>query len=425
MAVPANVVFIWTGTHAAIPAGWTRDTDFDEKYVVGADTGNDGGTTGGSATHTHTSPAHTHTQNSHTHPVSLTTPATAAIPYSLGGITQIASAFHSHSGTSASVTAVNQNATVTVNTASNDPPYYEVIFLKSNGTNDIADDMIGIWDTATPPANWQECNGTSSSPDLRGKFLQGAAAAGDAGGTGGSSDSHTHTTVAHNHTQNSHTHGSATSNTGSGSVLRSTAIGLPNTNRLSHTHTFSLAAATATNQTATPTMSSDDGQPKFKMYLFIQNQTGGDDLPDGIIGMWKSTAASIPANWSRFAALDDYFVYGNSASIGDTGGSKTHGHTGVAHTHTQISHTHTIGKQGAASTSTYLQSGFFSLAHPTYKHTHSSNLVTGTVATNQNTNITVNDCTSEAAYPPYIEVIFIEHTKSSIKPQRALRGVGI
>ena len=56
-AVKSGIILIWTGTNAAIPSGWERETDLDGKYpkASGAEAPN---TTGGSHTHTHTATAH-------------------------------------------------------------------------------------------------------------------------------------------------------------------------------------------------------------------------------------------------------------------------------------------------------------------------------------------------------------------------------
>ncbi|GAI30946.1 unnamed protein product [marine sediment metagenome] len=67
------------------------------------------------------------------------------------------------------------------------------------------DYMIGaiiIWDTSRGPvpASWQVCDGTNGTPDLRHRFVQGAANFGEVGDTGGSAThSHDFTGDGHNH----------------------------------------------------------------------------------------------------------------------------------------------------------------------------------------------------------------------------------
>lgn len=104
----------------------------------------------------------------------------------------------------------------------------------------IPSGLIAMWHglIANIPSGWVLCNGANGTPDLRDKFVKGAAAAVEAGGTGGAAThthadhaalshagaavadhpSHTHqyteivnhthpvTDPGHNHTQNSHNH---------------------------------------------------------------------------------------------------------------------------------------------------------------------------------------------------------------------------
>src|SRR3990172_4317138 len=65
--IAPNVIIIWPGTNASIPAGFSRETSLDDKYPKATADGVDPDVTGGTATHTHTSPAHAHTMISHSH----------------------------------------------------------------------------------------------------------------------------------------------------------------------------------------------------------------------------------------------------------------------------------------------------------------------------------------------------------------------
>jgi hypothetical protein len=75
--------------------------------------------------------------------------------------------------------------------------------------NSVPSGLIAIWSgsSATIPTGWLLCNGSSSTPDLRNRFVVGAGSTYAVGATGGSADavvvSHTHTATVtdpgHNH----------------------------------------------------------------------------------------------------------------------------------------------------------------------------------------------------------------------------------
>jgi len=71
----------------------------------------------------------------------------------------------------------------------------------------IPSGIIVMWSgiLATIPSGWSLCDGGGGTPDLRDKFVIGAPAATDPGGTGGST-SHSHTVASHSHTIGSHAH---------------------------------------------------------------------------------------------------------------------------------------------------------------------------------------------------------------------------
>jgi hypothetical protein len=77
--------------------------------------------------------------------------------------------------------------------------------------------MIMLWSgsSATIPNGWLLCDGSSSTPDLRNRFVVGATSTYAVGATGGSADaivvSHTHTATV---TDSGHTHSTGTTGTG-------------------------------------------------------------------------------------------------------------------------------------------------------------------------------------------------------------------
>lgn len=423
MAVPSGVIFPWPSTAASIPSGWSRYTALDTYYVQGAPTSGDADLTArGNSNHNHTVDDHTHVQNSHTHSVSAGA-GSGSINTDPTGIPRnpAASVTHTHGAkNSASATAVNQNASVTLNASSNNhPPYVKVIWIESNGTpNGVPSNCYAFFESDTLPSGWSRVQGD--------KYLLGADASGDGGGTGGSA-THTHTTTgSHNHTQNAHTHGATTSSSATGTAVGTLAAGAANIARQSHTHSISLQSATATNNSADITLQSANHEPVYRKLNIINNGTGGEDLPDGIIGCWKSTNASIPTDWERVTNFDGQFVKGanaNGESDVTTGGATTHTHTADAHTHTQNAHTHTPTVGSASVTIDRVLP--YTSAVSTASHTHSWTVANAT-ATNQNTVVNVNSTASEGHYPPYKRVIFIKFNEPSTAfPLRTLMGVGI
>lgn len=416
MAVPANVILVWPSTNASIPANYSRETTLDAKYLLGSAASTDPNTTGGSTTHTHTATDHTHTQNSHTHTVSSNGP-TGTSSVLIGVTLNTVSNTHTHSANSASATATNQNATVTVNTASNDPPYYQVIFIKSNGTDDCPASSVVLLNSSSVPSGWTFCDGSSSTPDLRNRFLKGMTTGGDSGGTGGSSNAHAHTTNAHTHTQDAHTH-SSSAISGITGAIQGSRIGSETFATRTHTHTVTFGSSvTATNQNTTATMQNGDGQPPWYKLLAIQNTSGGlTALPPYGIGFWLGTLASIPASLrlcdgtSGTPDLRDKFVKitNTSGELGNTGGATQHTHTSDSHTHTQDQHQHTVtAGNSSAGNNDYEDVGDPLTGVAIHPHTHSTWTAAYTTAVNQNTTITIQNNTASTNFPEYRTVAYL------------------
>jgi len=414
----SGIIVAWSGTAASIPSGWSRDTNLDGKYLLGASVGI--GSTGGSTTHTHNVPNHTHSQGSHTH--------TAAVGAASSGVQTTSDTSsparvrdtHSHSTSVTSTQASMNTASVTLNETSNDPPYYEVIWIQSQGSTGISSSAIAFFNSPFPPAGWIQANGSDGSPDLRGKFLKGAASGNNAGGTGGSL-THTHNNSPHSH-NNTHTHtvswGASSANEingGSGGG----AVSCDDT----HTHSGSGGSSSDANPPNTGstsvTINPASSEPPYKSLMAIQNKSAGDyDVPKGIIAAWTGSVDDIPSGWelcngsNNTPNLTDYFikVANDSIGIGSTGGSVGHNHTAQSHTHTH-NHTHTI------TTGTASCSRDYPIATPAYiarsGHTHPITLNTNS-PTIEATTITV-DTTSDTR-PPYFKVAFIQYQCSWLNP---------
>lgn len=407
--IAPNVILAWPGTNAAIPTGFSRETSLDGKYPKSSG-GEAPNTSGGSNTHSHTATAHGHTANSHTHSVSLNHVSSGSGNADSGG-TQAVADNHGHNATSIGNMSGGslQNTVVTWSSVNQEPPYYELVFIKADTFGLVPDDVIGFWNSATIPDNFNFTDGLNGTVDLRNKYPKGAATSGDAGGTGGAL-THAHT-VSHGHTANSHTHSGTSLGQNSG-----TRQGQPNVGsqaNQSHTHSVTLNAATDTvsNYTKTDAGSSDTVEPAYKKVLALQNTSGNLVTPPiGLIAMWLGSISTLPAGWylcdgtKGTPNLQDKFIKiaNDTSEIGNAGGSNTHSHSSISHTHTATgTHTHsgsTSGPSAIASKSGQENNGWTS-------STHTHPLTVGaTTATYTNTNI---DCDTVDNQPAYLTVAYI------------------
>lgn len=407
--IAPNVIIIWPGTHAGIPAGFTRETSLDDKYTKGqgAEAVN---TTGGALTHSHTANTHGHTLDAHTHAVVLndnTSPAEAS--------NRADNVADNHKHVSANIGGITggslQNTVVTWASVNHEPPYYKVIYIKASGYKFMPANAVGLLNSATVPTGFLTCDGGGGTPDLRGKYLKGASTGADAGTTGGASN-HSHT-VTHGHTANSHTHFGDSGNPdnpgrrGDGASK----VGSP----MQHTHDVTLNATTDTvnNYVNTTAGSGDTVEPPYYMILAIKNTSGAALLPPkGLIGMWLGSLATIPAGWFLCDGthgtpnLTDKFIkiVNTSGDLGSTAGSETHTHTGVSHNHTSTgTHTHT-GSTGGPKSTRSADSGGEGYSIST--HTHTLLSVSSTAATYANTNLDSGAAVDNQ--PPYRTVAYIQ-----------------
>jgi hypothetical protein len=403
MSLTNNMAVAFSGSVANIPAGWSRVTELDSRYILGATAGSDADLTTdrGYTTHSHTSPAHTPIQQPHTHffynPGS--TASTTVVSSSTTVSTITPNAYHDHEvAESDPVTAINNSVSVTIDPTSNDLSYAEVIWIKPASTATVIPvNGVAFYDEATLPAGW--------TLDLTNRYLKGAGT-GAGGGAVGGSNTHSHTSPEHTHTQQTHQHtgisGYATlrSRRGTGS----TTIASP-----THTHTLTLNATAAVNQAVETTFSTDNHEPPFCRLSAIKATAA--DLPDKIICLWLSTAASIPTNWSRYAAMDGKFLKTTTTSsdLLVTGGAAQHNHLASDCQPVQDSHTHTVTDPGSVGTTTGANTGTSSKAGS--GHTHTGWVVDANTAVNDPCAVTVDNCSSGAAYPKHRTVIFIKYSK--------------
>lgn len=416
MVVPNGVVLIWAGLNNAIPTGYSRFTTLDGQYTKGANASTDPSTGGGASTHTHTSSAHSHSMNDHTH--TYTTSSADATAGNTGSSAQYSmNGNHYHTGTTGSASGGGlSSVAATYDTVSNDPPYYSVIFIQSNGTKQVPNNVIALYDKTTAPTSWKFCDGANSTPDLRNKYLKGATTGADAGSTGGST-TNVHD-LTHTHTVASHTHGDSTSSTPVNSYTRDSQGGSSDLVHVSHTHTVSFNSTTVSISASTPSLTtSETVEPAYTKLAAIQNQSGIQSLPRGIIGLWFNTLASIPRGWvlcdGQNGTVDmrsrHLKICNSTSEIGNTGGSNTHTHASQTHTHTATgTHTHS-GSVSAHVGSNNNPYGSGNHYMTTTAPNHTLSATDSATAVYADASTTADSSSNE---PPYTTALYIQFQKA-------------
>lgn len=411
MSVPSGVILIWPGSNASIPAGWQRETGLDSKFLKGWGDENPN-TSGGASTHTHTG-SHGHTLTHHAHTFSSGTGNENGVQTCSNADEGNISA-HTHSTHTINSTSGGslQSTAVTWQSASNEPPYQKVIFIKpSTNYATIASGMLSYFYGATVPTKWYYCDGNNSTVDLRGKYLKGASTGADSDmvSTLGSLN-HSHV-LDHTHTVSPHTHSGYMTGIGSWSGGRGYSSNPTGSFcHKNHQHIVDLAATTDTiNGYTGSSGSADTVEPAYKKLGILKNV--GGILTKGIIGMWLGNVDDIPAGWKLCdgsnGTLDlrnKFIKIGTSlAQNGDTGGSNTHTHGNVSHTHTPTgTHSHT-GSHGVADMRSNPGGANDGVCY--YTHVHSINSVSSQSAAYSSDNITADTVDNQ---PPYKTVAFIQ-----------------
>ena len=401
----SEIIIPWYGNHASIPLGWSRYTALDGKFpkASGAESA---GVTGGATTHTHASPGHTHALNAHTH--TATSGDSDGGTGSSDGGTNLSNKSHSHTSTSGAASGGDTDSTaVTYAATSNNPPYLELIFIKSTQKN-IPDDGIILWDQSSAPANTalKVTDGTLSTVDLNNKYLKSAATSGNAGGTGGST-TNTHS-INHTHTTNTHTHASATTS-GSANIDGQTndSAGV---NTKDHDHIATFAAGTEPiDSYTTPLVTAETVEPAYKMLMAYQNKSGlVQPMPLETIAM---TVDSVPSGWQlcdgsngTLDLTDKYIkITTSSGNIGNTGGSNTHSHAAQSHTHVSTGgHTHSVSYDSYTGAHVNVGSGVQDVGQT---HTHSTQPSDNTNPGYASATTSANSSSNE---PEYVIVKYIQ-----------------
>lgn len=404
-----NVILIWPSTNASIPAGFSRVTDLDDKFIKGY--GDEAvNTTGGNESHTHTSTAsHSHTIPAHTHTITFSAYTGSNID---SGASNQDGAANPHNHAPISSGAVNNascssiSATYTAAASNNNrPPYYDVIFIqRTSGTSGVPDDAVVLWDSATIPSGWYFCDGANSTPNLANKYLRGASAGGNSGGTGGATN---HSHVLTHSTGHSVSHGHAQVTSGVANTERNDSENINyDMVRWNHTHTVSLNTYNQSTSSSPTVTTTETVEPEYRKLAAIQNQTGSDAVVLGMIALWLGSEGSVPYGWDVYSTQNNkYLKIGSDVSeIGNTGGNNTHTHANNTHTH-DISHSgHTATVSGHSNQTRHdnnSQGGQRADAA-----THATTISTATL----NLDNATTSAQSSNNEPPYRTVIYIKYT---------------
>lgn len=363
--ISPNIILPFDDTNANIPAGWTRVTELDGKYLKGTASGVNPNVTGGSNTHSHTSPAHSHTMLNHTHTVSFSNET-----YDTWGGNDASSgegvlSSHAHYPSDNVTIAGNGNLTgvaVTYASVNSEPPHYAVIFIKSDKYSFIPKNTLIL----SKNTHRENSEFHTASAD---RYLKGASAGANAGAVGGSLThahdvSHSHPASSHNHTGTTGGRNGSQRSGGSGSQVPTA----------SHSHTFSLPNFSTGGNAYSGEVTSSIVEPAYrKLNAFKANQKL---LPQkGDIFLWLGSLNEIPVGYSLCDGNNDtpdmrdkFLKINATPATTSTGGNNTHSHPASnSHSHGIISHSHAdVRTSGVPSTKI---TGVGS-HHAIYNHTH-------------------------------------------------------
>lgn len=393
-----SVILPYDGTNASIPESWVRRTSLDGRYpkAWGEQSVN---TTGGSATHSHTSPGHSHTLNNHTHSGTSGTPSGTVRSTGFND-TDSSNNTHRHNYTTGSRSGGTTGSTsVTYGEVSNDPPYYEVIFIESSNQAFIPENAMVMSTETTRP-------GLTFHSESAGRFLKGAGAGQDAGDTGGST-TNVHD-ITHTHSVNNHSHSGGTTGTQTTAGFEGGG-GTTSVASKDHTHSFSVSGSSQPiNEYSGSLTTPETVQPAFRTLNAFKASEDTLFQPGDIAMTLSSTppVGWLPCNGENGTPdmRDRYLKVPSEASSSTTGGSNTHTHASQSHSHTSPSgHNHSV------SFGTHSVDGFpwaVGSGHSTMgSHSHNSANSNSTTATYASATTTADEANNE---PPYRTVMYIQ-----------------
>lgn len=351
-----SVRVFWPSTHASVPSGWTRDTNFDEKFLQGDDSGFAGAANGGGS-HDHTADNHTHIGNQHRHTFGSAGSSPSTTPVKEGSAFPFMATVdlglsHLHIITNgAYATIAYQNEVITIDAEDAMPPYQKLIVIKPDSvTEDIPDDAVCYTDEESGSLP----TGFALYAAIDDDYVRGPADGDDAAVTGFGAADHDHDSPAdvHDHTIDAHVHVAANSGASSPHIRR--ASGSPNVVILTSAHhTVGMATEALADLTNTAVViAATTNDPAYTKLHGIQNTLGDATTPVGVVVAFVGAYADVPSNWRLCDGTGETVDCTNTqikstaadGEIGDQDGStNTHTHTTTAHGHTHGAHNHTVG----------------------------------------------------------------------------------
>jgi len=409
--IPADMILAWPDTVASIPSGWTRVTALDGRYPLGSSGTGAPVATGGTASHSHTTPGHTHAIGSHSHSLggSVGTNGTSTTSARFNGASQPqADQPHSHArpaSTGSHAGGTSGSAAPGTSSADNLPLTREVIWIESDGSQ--ANYPTGVLGWATEAVSGWELDATSS-----GRFLKGAAAAGNGGAVSGTA-THTHSVSNHAHTGLTHDHSLANTGLSNPSSSQEAGYGSSSPRWLPrHTHPMDVVSTTTTNTgSETGGTTGSASLDPFNRRLSILRNTGGG-TQTRIIGLYLGAVADLDPlltlcdGTGGTPDMRTFFARGaGSDSINSTGGASTHNHTTPSHAHNIGNHSHDTNV-GVSSTGSFERPTSGDLGDsPTTSHTHPSGSTAS--ASPLVTSGAAGTASTVSHVPPYHEVHYV------------------
>lgn len=268
-----DIILLWDTANGSVPGGWTSLSDSGGAYygVMPRGAASYGSSTAG--------------VDSHTPTVTYSSATAGASGTALGSAgSAVVENSHTHTWTSP-----------TVGSESVLPLYKNLKVIYANNPSTLPSNIIGIFDTASPPSGWTGYDALNTSN----RHLRGF----DDNATGGA--------TTHSHTIDKTSDSASQTMTDSGNKS--------GTGALAHSHTLSGSTDNATNA------------PPYVDVYFAYNSSGSSvELPNGLIALFNATP---PTNWSSVSGSTPYqnnFLRGATSGLGSTGGSSSdHTHNGT------------------------------------------------------------------------------------------------